>query len=81
MNIQTEIQNFKSKVKVLSYRDVLIDHDRNNPCKSIKFFHLSDISKVADDLGYPYLMWDNIIYQKDTYGRWMRTTFTEINIH
>lgn len=80
MNLHTEIQAFKSKVKVLNYRDVLIDHDRNNPNKPIKFFNISEFCKVADQLGYPYLLWNSIIYHKDDCGRWMRTTFTEQNI-
>ncbi len=80
MNIQKEIQTFKSNVKKFSYRDVLIEHDTNNPNRPIKYFHLSDFAKYADELGYPYLLWRRTIYQKEN-GNWMRTPWGEFNIH
>lgn len=80
-SFKQEIENFKSKVKTLSYRDVLMDHDRNDPNKFQKIFHLSELTKLADALGYPYIIWNHLVYQKDDRGTWMRTPWTETNIH
>jgi hypothetical protein len=67
--LERDIERFKSRVRVLSYRDVLIAHKP-----------ISELAKYAETLGYKYFLWEDRIYQKDENDRWMRTVYTKVNI-
>ena len=69
LTLEEEIIKFKSKVRVLSYKDVLSSHKP-----------ISELAKYADTLGYKYILCEDRIYEKDENNRWMRTSFTKANI-